>query len=73
MAAEASSWEDPALVEERNRLANAISQPALPQYQAAQGQQQAFNQFQQMFAPQQPQVSNQVSQMAQVPLGPPGT
>jgi len=72
VAAEASSWEDPALVEERNRLANAISQPALPQYQAAQGQQQAFNQFQQMFAPQQPQVSNQVSQMAQVPLGPPG-
>jgi hypothetical protein len=70
VAAGGSQWEDPALVEERNRLANMASQPALPQYQAPQGQQGMFNQFQQMFAPQQPQVSNQVPQMSQ--QAPPG-
>ena len=70
VAAGGSSWEDPALVEERNRLANMASQPALPQYQAPQGQQGMFNQFQQMFAPQQPQVSNQIPQMSQ--QAPPG-
>lgn len=63
VAATGSQWEDPAVVEERNRLANMASQPAPPQYQAPQGQQGMFNQFQQMFAPQQPQVSNQVPQM----------
>ena len=63
VAATGSQWEDPAIVEERNRLANMASQPAPPQYQAPQGQQGMFNQFQQMFAPQQPQVSNQVPQM----------
>lgn len=60
-----SQWEDPALVEERNRMANmANNPPPPPQYQAPQGQQGMFNQYQQMFAPQQPQVSNQVPQMA---------
>ena len=71
VAAGGSQWEDPAIVEERNRQANMATVTHAPQYQQPQGQQGMFNQYQQMFAPQQPQVSNQVPQMPnQIPQQP---
>ena len=71
VAAGGSQWEDPAIVEERNRQANMATVTHPPQFQAPQGQQGMFNQYQQMFAPQQPQVSNQVPQMPnQIPQQP---
>jgi hypothetical protein len=64
-------FEDPAVVEERNRMANMPKHPppqqqAPQQYQQQQGQQGMYGQYQQMFGlqPQQPQVSNQRPQQS---------
>jgi preprotein translocase subunit SecG len=55
-------FEDPAVVEERNRLANMPPPPPPPQVQMPQGM---YGQYQQMFGLQQPQVSNQRPQQSQ--------
>jgi len=55
-------FEDPAIVEERNRMANMPPPPPPPQFKQPQGM---YGQYQQMFGIQQPQVSNQRPQQSQ--------
>lgn len=55
-------FEDPAVVEERNRMANMPPPPPPQQFQQPQGM---YGQYQQMFGIQQAQVSNQQPQQSQ--------